>query len=70
MPVTDLPDGAYEVRIFMDRSSIEIFLNKGQYVNDAQVFPTKDYNALEIVNTSDKPLQFEEFSLGAVKRIW
>ncbi len=70
MPVPGLPDGEYEVRIFMDRSSIEIFFNKGQYVMTAQVFPNEEYNALEIVNTSDTALLFKEFSHSAVKGVW
>lgn len=70
MPVPDLPEGEYEVRMFIDRSSIEIFLNEGQYVMTAQVFPNGDYNVLEIVNTSDTALEFKEFSLGTVKGVW
>ncbi len=70
MPVPDLPDGEYEVRILMDRSSIEIFLNKGQYAMTAQVFPNEDYNALKIVNTSDKALEFKGFSIHVLKGVW
>lgn len=70
MPIPNLPDGEYEVRILMDRSSIEIFLNKGQYAMTAQVFPNEDYNVLKIVNTMDKVLEFKEFGIGAVKRVW
>ncbi len=70
MPIPDLPDREYEVRIFMDRSSIEIFLNKGHYAMTAQVFPNEDYNVLKIVNTSEKVLEFTGFSIGAVKGVW
>lgn len=71
MPIPDLPDGEYEVRIFMDRSSIEIFLNQGQYVMTAQVFPNENYNVLNIVNTSDaKALEFKKFGIGTVKGVW
>ncbi|WP_373516964.1 glycoside hydrolase family 32 protein [Pricia sp.] len=71
MPIPDLPDGKYEVRILMDRSSIEIFLNKGQYAITAQVFPNENYNALNIVNTSDaKALEFKNFGIGSVKGVW
>jgi fructan beta-fructosidase len=70
MPVPDLPDGEYEVRILMDRSSIEVFLNKGQYVMTAQLFPNEDYKTLKIVNTSNKEQEFKAFSVNAVEGIW
>lgn len=70
MPITNLPDGAYEVRILMDHSSIEVFINKGQYVMTAQLFPNENYNALTINNFANTPLELTEFTLSKVKRIW
>ncbi len=70
MPIPDLPKGDYEVRILVDKSSIEIFLNKGQYAMTAQVFPNEDYHVLKIVNTSDKALEFKGFRISAVKGVW
>ncbi|HET8736781.1 MAG TPA: glycoside hydrolase family 32 protein [Pricia sp.] len=70
MPVPDLPDGYYEVRVLIDRSSIEIFLNKGQYAMTAQIFPTGDYTSLKLSNPSDTVLTCTDFSVNAVKSVW
>lgn len=71
MPIPVLPDGEYEVRILVDRSSVEILLNKGQYVMTALVFPSEDYNALKIVNTSDAMgLEIKKFGISTVKGVW
>ena len=51
MPITNLPAGQFEVRLFLDRSSIEVFINKGQYVMTAQFFPNENYTDLSIKNT-------------------
>ncbi len=70
MPVDNLPEGEYEVRILMDRSSVEVFINQGQYVMTAQLFPNKDYRTLEIENTSGHLLKFNDFEVNRVGRIW
>ncbi len=70
MPVHDLPDGEYEIRILMDGSSIEIFLNRGQHAMTALVFPSEDYKALKIVNASDNALEFTDFGICAIKEVW
>jgi len=70
MPVDDLPSGPYEVRILMDQSSVEVFLNGGQYVMTGQLFPTENYNSLEIANTSSDMMRVFDFELGRVKRVW
>ncbi|NND79270.1 MAG: glycoside hydrolase family 32 protein, partial [Maribacter sp.] len=70
MPVPDLPEGEYEVRVFLDRSSIEIFINKGQYVMTAQIFPKGSYTNLQIENLGDSELTMQAFSINEVQRIW
>ena len=70
MPVPDLPDGEYEVRILMDRSSIEIFINEGQYVMTAQVFPNEFYSTLEIKNSSEEIIELNNFAINPVGRTW
>ena len=37
MPVPDLPDGEYEVSILIDWSSVEVFINNGQYVMTSNI---------------------------------
>lgn len=70
MPIPDLPDGAYEVRIFIDWSSIEIFINKGQYVMTAQVFPNEKYSDLTVENLADGELVLKGFTMNAVQEVW
>lgn len=70
MPTSDLPEGNYEVRILMDWSSVEIFINKGQYAMTAQLFPNKHYTDLTIENLAQEKLVFKDFELNEIKEIW
>ncbi len=70
MPVDQLPEGEYEVRALIDRSSVEVFLNKGQYVMTAQVFPNEHYQLLEIENTGAAALEITKLTVNAVSKIW
>lgn len=70
MPITGLPDGEYEVRILMDQSSIEVFINKGKYVMTAQIFPNEPYDTLTIENLGDDEILLKDFELSKVARIW
>ncbi len=70
MPIANLPDGPFEVRLFLDRSSIEVFVNKGQYVMTAQIFPNANYTDLSIKNTGIGKLSFNDFKISSVKGIW
>ncbi len=70
MPLSNLPDGEIDVRILLDHSSIEIFINGGQYVMTNQIFPNEFYDTLEITNPTDKPLEISDFMESKVNRIW
>ncbi|MFK7813030.1 MAG: glycoside hydrolase family 32 protein [Maribacter sp.] len=70
MPVDNLPDGGYEVRLLIDHSSIEVFINKGQYVMTAQLFPNEKYTDLTIENLGDSEITLKDFGVNTVKRIW
>ncbi len=70
MPLSDLPDGEVEFRIVMDWSSIEIFINKGQYVMTAQVFPNTPFNVLELTNTAEKEFHADDFKIFPLRSIW
>ncbi len=70
MPVAELPEGPYEVRMLNDRSSIEVFINKGQYTMTAQLFPTEPYDALEFENVSETSIRFDNIVLAQMKTIW
>ena len=69
MPVFDLPE-EYEVRILMDHSSIETFINKGQYVMTAQLFPNKPYDRLTIENLGEAQIELKNIETNKVERIW
>ncbi len=70
MPIESLPDGPYEVMILLDWSSVEVFINQGQYVMTAQLFPSEPYEILEVENTSAKAMDFIDFEISGIKSIW
>jgi fructan beta-fructosidase len=70
MPIPNLPKGEFEVRILMDWSSIEVFINEGQYVMTAQIFPNQFYRNLVISNPIEVELELHEFSISPIKSIW
>ena len=70
MPMPHLPEGPIEVRMFLDNSSLEVFVNKGQYVMTNQIFPTQDYTVLEMVPKGTAPLSITEMTVRPVARIW
>ncbi len=70
MPIDNLPEEPFEMRILMDWSSIEVFVNKGQYAMTAQIFPNEFYKALDIENNNGSDLIFLEFEVNAVESIW
>ena len=65
MPITMLPDGTYEMKILLDWSSIEIFLDGGTYLMTEQVFPNKPYNIVIIKNGSNE----SEIHLESIKHM-
>lgn len=70
MPIPNLPEGEFEVRIIMDWSSVEIFINGGQYVMTAQLFPNEPYTDLTIENTGSTELLFRDLGLSQVNGVW
>ncbi len=62
--------GAYEVRILVDSSSIEIFVNKGEYVMTAQLFPNAPYTDLTFENLGREAIQLKDFEISGVEGIW
>lgn len=48
LPVEGWPDGDAEVRLIIDSSSVEIFIDRGRYVMTSQIFPTRYYSTLQI----------------------
>lgn len=54
MPMGMLNDGTHKIKILLDWSSIEVFMNEGVYVMTEQLFPTEAYNTLIVQNGSDE----------------
>jgi fructan beta-fructosidase len=56
------------VEIILDASSIEIFLNQGEYVMTNQVFPRKPYDRLQI-NKGEKT-KIDNLKIETLKSVW
>lgn len=70
MPIGNLPEASFEVRILMDLSSIEVFINGGQYVMTDQIFPNENYTIFEIENTSGGQMELKDFTVSGIASIW
>ncbi len=70
MPLENLPEDPFEIRILMDWSSIEIFINEGQHVLTAQIFPNENYQELKISNGSEGDLILLDFEVSSAESIW
>jgi len=70
MPIENLPKELVEVRMLLDHSSLEFFINKGQYVMTNQLFPNQIYSQLTLWNNSGNEVMVTDFSENKVKRIW
>ena len=70
MPVDNLPDDPFEIRILQDWSSIEIFINQGQYVMTSQIFPNEFYTELEVSNRNASDLILLDFEVSSAESIW
>ncbi|MGB5369162.1 MAG: glycoside hydrolase family 32 protein [Flavobacteriaceae bacterium] len=70
MPIANLPVEGYEVRLLLDWSSLEVFINKGEYVMTVQLFPNKPFDRFEVENVRMEALVLKDFEMGRVKSIW
>ena len=70
MSITHLPSETVEIKMLLDHSSLELFINKGQYVMTNQIFPTEYYSQLTIINTSNEEITIGDFKERKVQRIW
>ena len=70
MPIANLPVEGYEVRLLLDWSSLEVFINKGEYVMTVQLFPSKPFDRFEVENARPEALVLKDFQMGSVKSIW
>jgi fructan beta-fructosidase len=70
MPVDNLPDEVFEMRILIDRSSVEIFLNQGQFALTSQLFPRQPYTQLLFENPNKSNLILLDLEVSDIKSIW
>jgi len=61
-------DTVVNVRMIVDRSSVEIFVDKGRYVFTDQVFPSEPFTQFEIASKSAP--YFKNVNVFFVKPIW
>lgn len=57
-----------DVRIIIDRSSVEIFVDDGKYVMTEQVFPNAPYNSIEISSATKTVIT--NLKINQIKSIW
>lgn len=65
-----IPRAQNEFELYVDQSSVELFVNKGERVMTARVFNTKNYQLLKIENTTDQTIEVVDLSISPVKSIW
>ena len=70
MSIDKLPETVYEVRMLIDNSSLELFVNGGQYVMTEQLFPTENYTSLKIKNDTDSSMDLMDFKVAKMSSIW
>jgi fructan beta-fructosidase len=70
MDMSNLPEESVEVKILLDHSSMELFINGGQFVMTNQIFPNEFYTVLTLENNSNDELIINDFSEREMKRIW
>src|SRR6056300_86499 len=61
---------SYSVRILLDKSSMEIFINDGQGVVTTRHFNTQPFSGIRIINEAQHSTHLEGFQLSPIKSIW
>jgi len=69
-PIGDLPHRDIPVTIFLDQSSVEIFLNNGQKVMTAQFFNNLAFNQLKIENKGPEKCTYKGLKITPIQSIW
>lgn len=69
MPIALLGEDPYEMKILVDWSSIEIFLDGGLLAMTEQVFPTVPYNTL-VVENGDETSEIQLEAIKKMNSIW
>ena len=69
MPTDILQDGEIAMDIYLDWSSVEVFLESGLLAMTDQIFPSKPYDTLVIENHSEED-NIELLSIDKIKSVW
>lgn len=64
------PLDAATFEIYLDASSIEIFVQDGRAVMTSRQFNTANFSAVTIVNNSDDELEVKDFAISPIRSIW
>ncbi|MFD0862106.1 glycoside hydrolase family 32 protein [Sungkyunkwania multivorans] len=64
----DVSDKDVPFELYLDRSSIELFVEKGKYVLTAQVFPNVPYTNISI--SADKKAELSTFTVQPIRSSW
>lgn len=59
-----------EIRMILDRSSLELFVNKGEHVMTVQLFPNERYTYFTVYNTSETEMRLNGFQKNNVGSVW
>ncbi|MBT8188415.1 MAG: glycoside hydrolase family 32 protein [Croceitalea sp.] len=70
MSLKGLAQESYEVSLYIDRSSVEVFIDDGKFVMTEQIFPTAPYTSLSITNRGTESLQVKNLKVQKIKSIW
>ncbi|WP_316250591.1 glycoside hydrolase family 32 protein [Catenovulum sp. 2E275] len=64
-----LPEGQkYQIRVYQDTSSTELFVNQGEVVMTALVFPNKDFTQVNLSTQSE--IELSRWSMHKLNSIW
>merc|ERR1711936_333577 len=59
-----------QVRLLLDWSSAEIFIDDGLYVMTSRMFPNQPYDTLSLSNSGTEDLIITLFKLASVQSVW
>jgi len=69
MVMTQLKDN-FDMTLYLDKSSIETFVNQGQYAMTQQIFPIEPYTKLTFENLSNDEISIKDLIINPIKSIW
>jgi sucrose-6-phosphate hydrolase SacC (GH32 family) len=65
----ELRDGKLDLKILVDESVVEVYVNKGEYVMSMQAFPGDVYQGINLF-TENAPTTFRKVEFFPLKSVW